>query len=217
MMQTCKQCGTLKEDTCFYTSRRECKSCTGYNQKMARTPEWNKRRRLRQQSPTFKAKKAIADRKYHQKTKGRYHWAHRDEILIKQAIYRKNNREKLRAYDTAYQARRALVDPLFAFRRRVRSLIRKAIQRKGYGKLSATQAILGCDYPELLSHLISTWNRNYPSQELNWKTVHIDHIIPIASAKTETEVMQLNHYHNLQLLLAEDNLRKSDIRVLQAS
>ena len=38
---------------------------------------------------------------------------------------------------------------------------------------------------------------------------HIDHIIPLASAKNEDELMKLCHYRNLQPLWAEDNLKKS--------
>ena len=38
----------------------------------------------------------------------------------------------------------------------------------------------------------------------------IDHIKPIATAKTEQDVIDLCHYTNLQMLKPEDNLAKSD-------
>jgi hypothetical protein len=37
---------------------------------------------------------------------------------------------------------------------------------------------------------------------------HIDHIKPLATAKTEKDVYELNHYTNLQPLWAKDNLSK---------
>ena len=39
---------------------------------------------------------------------------------------------------------------------------------------------------------------------------HIDHIIPLSSAKTEDELYRLCHYTNLQPLWAEDNLKKGN-------
>ena len=39
---------------------------------------------------------------------------------------------------------------------------------------------------------------------------HIDHVVPLASAKTEDEIYKLNHYSNLQPLWKIDNLKKSN-------
>lgn len=41
---------------------------------------------------------------------------------------------------------------------------------------------------------------------------HLDHKIPISSAKTEEEIIKLNHYTNFQLLKSDENLRKSNNR-----
>lgn len=38
----------------------------------------------------------------------------------------------------------------------------------------------------------------------------IDHIIPLSIAKNEEEVIKLCHYTNLQLLRAEDNIKKGN-------
>ena len=38
---------------------------------------------------------------------------------------------------------------------------------------------------------------------------HIDHIIPLASAKTRKELIKLFHYSNLQPLWEEENRKKS--------
>ena len=39
---------------------------------------------------------------------------------------------------------------------------------------------------------------------------HVDHIIPLSSAKTLDDVERLCHYTNLQPLWAKDNILKSD-------
>ena len=41
--------------------------------------------------------------------------------------------------------------------------------------------------------------------------MYIDHIVPLATATTENEVLKLCHYKNLQLLTAEDNLAKGSL------
>ena len=39
---------------------------------------------------------------------------------------------------------------------------------------------------------------------------HLDHIKPISLAKSEEEIIELNHYTNFQPLWAKDNLSKSN-------
>lgn len=76
----------------------------------------------------------------------------------------------------------------------------------GYYKRSKTTDLLGCDFNKLKNHLESKF-----AIGMNWDNYgkwHIDHIVPIASAKTEDEIVALNHYTNLQPLWAEDNIRK---------
>ena len=42
----------------------------------------------------------------------------------------------------------------------------------------------------------------------NNTTWHIDHIIPLSSAKTIEEVEKLNHYTNLRPMWGSDNIKK---------
>ena len=50
-------------------------------------------------------------------------------------------------------------------------------------------------------------NMNWANQGTYW---HIDHIIPISSAKTEEDIYILNHYTNLQPLYWLENIKKSN-------
>jgi hypothetical protein len=121
-------------------------------------------------------------------------------------LRRKNNKEAWRTYLNAYKKTKRLTDPLWCLKEDMRKTVRRGIEVKS----KSTVEIIGCSYETLLSHLESTWERNYPGQLLDWKQVHIDHVVPLASAKTEEEVYKLHHFSNLQLLTAVDNIRKSD-------
>jgi hypothetical protein len=43
---------------------------------------------------------------------------------------------------------------------------------------------------------------------------HIDHIMPISSAKTEADVLRLHHFTNLRPLWAHENAAKGDAKVV---
>lgn len=42
---------------------------------------------------------------------------------------------------------------------------------------------------------------------------HIDHIVPLATAKTEQDVIALNHVSNLRPMWSKENLSKGDKRL----
>jgi hypothetical protein len=97
-------------------------------------------------------------------------------------------------------------NPLALIAERVRSRLRHFIKCRNYSKPSKTQEILGCDWSHLKSHLESQFTKGMSWANRNlW---HIDHIIPLASAKSIEEVIKLSHYTNLQPLWAVDNFKK---------
>jgi hypothetical protein len=117
---------------------------------------------------------------------------------------RKRFKEKNPGYINDYNKQRKKKDILF----RIISDMRNSVNRYLKYKSKSTFDIVGCT-PELLKEHLEkqftdgmTWeNRN------KW---HIDHVVPLSSAKTEDELYKLCHYTNLQPLWAEDNLRKSN-------
>lgn len=93
----------------------------------------------------------------------------------------------------------------------IRNLIGLSISKRGFIKSRKSFDILGCSPDNLKIYLESkfeiwmNWN-NYGKYngELNsgWD---IDHIIPLSSAKTEEDILKLNHYTNLQPLCSKVN------------
>lgn len=127
--------------------------------------------------------------------------------------WRKNNLEAERKYRRKYYKDRKTQDPLFKLTITIRSLILCSYKRscKGvYKKATKTENILGCSILQFIEHLQSLFTdgmtlENHGNCEECW---HIDHKIPLATAKTEEEIIKLNHYTNLQPLWRDDNLSK---------
>ena len=116
------------------------------------------------------------------------------------------NIEKVREYHRGYCRDRRKADPKFAMRLRVRDRITTALKRRGYDKGSPTADMIGCDWDVFSKYIESQFvdgmgwhNRN------EW---HLDHIVPLASSSTVSEMEKLCHYTNLQPLWATDNMRK---------
>lgn len=139
----------------------------------------------------------------------KYYENNREKILEYQKEYYENNKGRRNKHKKEYAKNRRKEDELFAVIDRCRVRIRKFIRYSGYKKTSKTFEMIGCTPEQLLEHLHKTWYDNYGT-EYNGEPVHIDHIIPLSSAKTEEDVYRLCHYTNLQYLKPEDNLAKSD-------
>ena len=147
----------------------------------------------------------------------------KEELLQKSKTYRENHKEEKRLNDKFYrethkkernkkQLQRKESDPVYKLKCSVRCVLKDSFRRKKLKKNMKGEKILGCTIEYFINYLIKTYENNY-KEKWDWKylkDVHIDHIIPLASANTEEEVIKLCHYTNLQLLKAEDNLNKKD-------
>lgn len=137
--------------------------------------------------------------------KKRYEDSHKEQLLAAEKGYRQEHKKEL----NDKHVERLHNDPLFKLKERIRFNVRDALRRKGHNKTCKTADIVGCDLDFLCDYLFKTWENNY-GKPWNGEPYHIDHIIPLATATTEEEVMKLCHYTNLQLLSPEDNMAKSD-------
>jgi hypothetical protein len=97
---------------------------------------------------------------------------------------------------------------VFKFSQNIRSLIGSSFRRgkNKYHKSIKTEKILGCTIDEFIKHIESQFTKGMTLE--NHGEWHLDHIIPLASADTEEDVIRLNHYTNFQPLWAKDNLSK---------
>jgi len=205
-MKFCKKCELQKPVSDFHKDKskhdglvsfcKECKSIyrKGYYQQdpdkfRAYSTNW-----VKENSEQHKAiaKKSRQDNIEHhkQKRKERY-WL---------------DPESAKIYNRNYARERAKKDPVYRLTLRCRKRIWAAIKEGGYTKKSKSFEMIGCSAKELMSFLEPKMTKGMTWE--NYGEWHIDHIIPLASAKTIEDVERLCHYSNLQPLWASENISK---------
>ena len=121
--------------------------------------------------------------------------------------WREENRDRLNA-----KQREAKNDPVVRMQRSVRRMLAHAFKGVGIKKSKRTETILGCSFAEFKAHIEAkfapwmTWeNYGLYNGTLNYGW-HLDHIIPLSTAKTAEDVIRLSHWTNHQPLCAYANM-----------
>lgn len=154
------------------------------------------------------SEKSLDDFYYHPETKDNRNIYCKSCEKENSRTYYLKNKESIGARVRKYENEKYYSDNVFRMSKLVRSRVRKAIAAKGYTKRSTVMSMVGCDWGTLKRHIESRF-----TDGMSWDNRgqwHIDHIVPLASANTEEELIKLCHYTNLQPLWAEDNFTKSD-------
>ena len=157
-------------------------------------------------------------------TQKKYRENNREKLLEDRKTYYENNKEKeskrvMKYYfenkdyvlkrNVEYIKKRLSEDGYFRLKTYIRNRIRNFLKLKNIDKKNKTFDIVGCT-PQQLRKYIEKQFEDGMCWEKMGKHIHIDHIIPLSSAKTEEEVYKLCHYTNLQPLWATENLKKSN-------
>ena len=194
-----------KENKTYY--RSSCIICErktrmeSYYKNLEKNREYS---RINHQKNKDKHKERISE--YNKK----YYKENKEKLIEKsKERYRKDKKAK-NTYNAKYIKLKRKNDKIFLLKINIRRNIRDSFKRINKKKNKKTEEILGCSLENFIDYLIKTYEKNY-NEKWSWeyiKNVNIDHIIPLALAKTEEDVMKLCHYTNLQLLKTEDNKKK---------
>ena len=188
-------------DLLEYGSKVKCEVCGGCSliQGEPETPYICRRCR---QKPPVSAEKVSAKRGGRKSTLTDEEKAERRKQANKK--YKETHREQA----NQYVRNRKAGDPVFRLKSQTRNAIYQSFARTGNVKTERCEAITGLSQDDLIAHLFATYAQTYGQPWDGVEAVHIDHIVPIATAKTKEDVLRLCHYTNLQLLKAKDNLLK---------
>ena len=131
---------------------------------------------------------------------------------VSQSLYWKNyrikNKEHIAKFKKEWEINKRNTDPLYRLKQNLRHRTNSAFKSKYWQKNNTTKHLLGCEFEQVKEYI-----ENKFTEGMSWDNYgkwHIDHIIPLSSAKTEIEMRCLFHYINLQPLWASDNFKKSD-------
>lgn len=127
-----------------------------------------------------------------------------DKGKVAQKKYRKLN-ENYRSYVRKYRK-----GTLAKLSMNLRTRLKTYMKIKNLRKSKATFEYIGCSPQELKTYIENKFKLGMSWDNWGFKGWHIDHIIPLSSAKNEDEIKKLYHYTNLQPLWATDNFKKSD-------
>lgn len=170
---------------------------------------------IKEYKKKYNDKNKDSNREYRQKNSQKYRQyrveyerINSERISLRKKKYFQDNKDRIMKRNNEYMRNRKKKDALFKFKVRMRKTLHNSLCRNNYTKKIKTEIVLGCDLKTAQQYLINTAIKNYGSYNTE-TTYHIDHIIPLASATTEDEVIKLCHISNLQYLTAEDNLTKS--------
>jgi len=123
-------------------------------------------------------------------------------------VIRKSKEEKLENM-RQYNKKRNML-PKYKLINAMRARLNGYLKQKGYDKDKRTFKVIGCSPDELKKYIESRFKEGMSWENYSHNTWHIDHIIPISSAKSKEEIYELSHYTNLQPLWAEENYKKSN-------
>lgn len=223
-MKICKKCGLEKCYSDYYKEskskdglRSSCKSCMSeYQSKLDKSykSEINKKSYLKNKKKSKEYYNLNKESIKVNRLKRYYTNKESEKEYAKN--YSSQKRNELNEYRRLYNKKRTLVDPLYKTIISIRSLIFNSIRNNGFTKKSKTSEILGCSFYEFRIHIESqfedwmNWS-NHGKYTGNYsETWQIDHIKPISSAKSESEIFDLNHYTNLRPICSKLNNEKSN-------
>jgi len=210
----CSKCDEEKNVCEFYTGRKECKKCKSKNSNL------NYHSNLDNNKQT----QSLYRKNNKEKLKDRnsiYYYLNYNLIREQQRQYREKNIERDRNRVNAwsknnrklineYKRKKRNDDSLCKLTDNTRRRINKFLKSNNITKNNKTFDIVGCS-PEFLKEYLE----KQFIDEMCWGNYgfygwHIDHIIPLSSAKTEEEIYKLCHYSNLQPLWGKDNMKKGN-------
>lgn len=136
-----------------------------------------------------------------------YSLKNKDRLTSNRRKYVEKHRGKFRNYHREYQVKSRKVDNIKKIKHNVRNRLWSAFDNNNWKK-DGSQKLIGCDYNFVINYLESMFDDKMTWDNYGLYGWHIDHIIPLNTAKTKEEMEKLCHYTNLRPMWAKENLSR---------
>lgn len=194
--KTCTKCNTEKELEEYYKQkgryRAICKKCMDIKNRLYREKNHE----------ILKEKNKSYNEKNSEKNKIRcFNYRQNNPGSFKNWVAK--NKEHRRAYINKYNT-----DPYVKIKNSLRARINELMNKKNQNENPRTFDLIGCDFDFFVSYIENKFTEGMVWDNYGFYGWHLDHKIPLCSAKTEDEIKKLFHYTNLQPLWWMDNFKK---------
>lgn len=138
-----------------------------------------------------------------------FYYKNQEGEIKRQREYQENNLENVKKTRRIYHGKRYRNDILYRLKFNVRNRIKLFLKSKNFNQIkNGTFKIVGCTPQELKDHIEKQFFNGMNWENYSHDGWHIDHKIPLDSAKNEEEVLRLSHYTNLQPMWSDENYKK---------
>lgn len=138
----------------------------------------------------------------------KYYQKNKDKIIKKSSEWCKSNKERCLKNKSKRLIERKKDDILFKLKTKLKTDIYISLKSKKRNKrLDEMLGITIMEFKEYIENQFESWMSWENWGLLTW---HIDHIIPLSSAKDVDELYELWHYTNMRPLSAKENLKKGN-------
>lgn len=216
----CSKCGIIKDVSFFSKNNKtkdklhcSCKECD--KEKYHKNREYNilRMREYKKNNPEkmkdYFLRKKDSYKEYRDSKKEEIKSYMKDYYrsnLEKRKKYLEKNKEILSLKRNNSEKKRRESDSLYKLKIYMRNRIWFYLKKSDIRKKNTTFEVVGCSPQQLKIFLEQKF-----TEGMSWENQgkwHIDHIIPLSSAKTEEELYKLCHFTNLQPMWASENIKK---------
>lgn len=213
-MRFCNTCYTCKDESEFYLKKDTYDGvdyrCIKCHKAIIQLRPVNYQKNIKN-NPNPKRKEGFTNGMPTKQYRREYYEKNKSKISLQKKKYNSLNRDSINKNKREYLKKRKKEDLVFRLKILFRSSCFKYFQKmiKNTNRINlSAEKILGASIEVVKKHIERQFKKGMTWE--NHGEWEIDHIIPLASAKTEEELKLLFHYRNLQPLWQKENKIKSD-------